>query len=208
MSNGIFNPEPESKADRIEQFGRRAFILSLAGAVSAAAFWGLRRSTVASAKPLGPDEGPANVTIVRFDREGRSETSVTVPRLIKSDEQWRRQLPLASYWVTRHDDTERPYTGATWNEHGRGIFRCIGCDLALFRSDTKFDSGTGWPSFWQPIAEENVVKTVDGSLMEVRTAVSCRLCDAHLGHVFEDGPAPTGLRYCMNSASMRFVKLG
>jgi peptide-methionine (R)-S-oxide reductase len=208
MSNRIFNPEPESKADRIEQFGRRAFILSLAGAVSAAAFWGLRRSTVASAKPLGPDEGPANVTIVRFDREGRSETSVTVPRLIKSDEQWRRQLPLASYWVTRHDDTERPYTGATWNEHGRGIFRCIGCDLALFRSDTKFDSGTGWPSFWQPIAEENVVKTVDGSLMEVRTAVSCRLCDAHLGHVFEDGPAPTGLRYCMNSASMRFVKLG
>jgi peptide-methionine (R)-S-oxide reductase len=208
MSNGIFNTEPESQTDRIEQIGRRAFILGVAGAVSAAAFWGLRRSTVASAKPLGPDEGPANVTIVRFDADGRNKTTVTVPRLIKTDEQWRRQLPLASYWVTRHADTERPYTGATWNEHGRGIFRCIGCDLALFESETKFDSGTGWPSFWQPIAEQNVVKTVDGSLMEVRTAVSCRLCDAHLGHVFEDGPAPTGLRYCMNSASMRFVKLG
>jgi peptide-methionine (R)-S-oxide reductase len=118
-----------------------------------------------------------------------------------------RQLSSTSYWVTRHADTERPFTGATWNEHGHGIFRCICCDLALFSSETKFESGTGWPSFWQPIAEENIVKTVDGSLMEVRTAVSCRLCDAHLGHVFDDGPPPTGLRYCMNSASMRFVKL-
>jgi peptide-methionine (R)-S-oxide reductase len=208
MSSGIFNPETKSQSDRIEQIGRRAFILGAAGALSAAAFWGLRRGTVASARPLRPDEGPANVTIVTFDADGSKKGTVIVPRLIKTDEQWRRQLPLASYWVTRHADTERPYTGATWNEHGHGIFRCIGCDLALFRSETKFDSGTGWPSFWQPIAEENVVKTVDGSLMEVRTAVSCRLCDAHLGHVFEDGPAPTGLRYCMNSVSMRFVKLG
>jgi peptide-methionine (R)-S-oxide reductase len=208
MSNGIFNPEPESQSDRIGQIGRRAFILGAAGALSAAAFWGLRRSTVASARPLRPDEGPVSVTIVRFDADGSKKGTVIVPRLIKTDEEWRRQLPLASYWVTRHADTERPYTGATWNEHGHGIFRCIGCDLALFRSETKFDSGTGWPSFSQPIAEENVVKTVDGSLMVVRTAVSCRLCDAHLGHVFDDGPAPTGLRYCMNSVSMRFVKLG
>ena len=94
------------------------------------------------------------------------------------------------------------------NEHDRGIFRCICCDLALFSSETKFDSGTGWPSFWQPIAKENVVDEVDGSLMTIRTAVSCRLCDAHLGHVFDDGPPPTGLRYCMNSVSLRFVKLG
>jgi len=169
MGSGIFdNGEPEREPRNL---GRRAFILSVSGAVSAIAFWGLRRSTIAAAKPLGPDEGPATVTIVEFSADGAK-------------------------------------TGATWNEHGRGLFRCIGCDLALFRSETKFDSGTGWPSFWQPIAEENIVKTVDGSLMEVRTAVSCRLCDAHLGHVFDDGPPPTGLRYCMNSASMRFVKLG
>ena len=208
MTNGIFNTEPESEPDRMQRIGRRAFILGVAGAVSAAAFWGLRRSTIAAARPLDPDEGPATVTIVQFDAAGNKTAAVTIPRLIRTDTEWRRQLPSASYWVTRHADTERPFTGATWNEHGHGIFRCIGCDLALFRSETKFDSGTGWPSFWQPIAEENVVKTVDGSLMEVRTAVSCRLCDAHLGHVFDDGPAPTGLRYCMNSVSMHFVKLG
>jgi peptide-methionine (R)-S-oxide reductase len=195
-------------SERLRNIGRRAFILSAAGAVSAVAFWGLRRSTIAAAKPLGPNEGPANVSIVRFSADGKKIGTVTVPRVIKTDDEWKRQLSEASYWVTRHADTERPYTGATWNEHGHGIFRCIGCDLALFSSETKFDSGTGWPSFWQPIAEENVVKTVDGSLMEVRTAVSCRLCDSHLGHVFDDGPPPTGMRYCMNSASMRFVKLG
>jgi peptide-methionine (R)-S-oxide reductase len=205
MSSSILNNGEAEQEPR--NLGRRAVILSVAGAVSAAAFWGLRRSTIAAAMPLGPDEGPATVTIVEFSPDGKKTGTVTVPRVIKTDDAWRRQLDQTSYWVTRHADTERPYTGATWNEHERGLFRCIGCDLALFRSETKFDSGTGWPSFWQPIAEENVVKTVDGSLMEVRTAVSCRLCDAHLGHVFDDGPPPTGLRYCMNSASMRFVKL-
>jgi peptide-methionine (R)-S-oxide reductase len=208
MSNGIFNAEPESQSDRIRRIGRRTFILSAAGAVSAVAFWGLRRSTIAAAKPLAPDEGPANVTIVQFSADGKKMGTITVPRVIKTDEEWQRQLSKTSYWVTRHADTERPFIGAYWNLEERGIFRCIGCDLALFDSKTKFDSGTGWPSFWQPIAEENIVKTVDGSLMEVRTAVSCRLCDAHLGHVFDDGPQPTGLRYCMNSASLRFVKLG
>ena len=208
MSNGIFNAEPESRSDRVQRIGRRAFILSAAGAVSAAAFWGLRRSTIAAARPLAPNEGPASVSIVQYSADGKKMGTVTVPRFIKTDEEWRRQLDQTSYWVTRHADTERPFTGVTWNEHGRGLFRCIGCDLALFDSKTKFDSGTGWPSFYEPIAEENIVKTVDGSLMEVRTAVSCRLCDAHLGHVFDDGPPPTGLRYCMNSASMRFMKLG
>jgi peptide-methionine (R)-S-oxide reductase len=207
MSTGILNHQPENQPDRLQRLSRRAFIVSAATAVSAAAFWGLRRSTVAAAHPLGPNEGPANVTIVEFSADGKQTGTVTVPRLIKTDDEWRRQLSQTSYWVTRHADTERPFTGDTWNEHGHGIFRCVCCDLALFSSATKFESGTGWPSFWQPIAHENVVETVDGSLMMVRTAVSCRLCDAHLGHVFNDGPQPTGLRYCMNSASMRFVKL-
>jgi peptide-methionine (R)-S-oxide reductase len=199
-------PLSSSNEDR-PSIGRRAFILSAAGAVSAFAFWGLRRSTVAAARPLAPNEGPANVTVAEFSTDGKKTGVVTVPRVIKTDTEWRRQLSQTSYWVTRHEDTERPFTGELLNEHGHGLFRCICCDLALFSSSAKFESGTGWPSFYAPIAEENIVKTVDGSLMEVRTAVSCRLCDAHLGHVFDDGPPPTGLRFCMNSASLRFVPL-
>jgi peptide-methionine (R)-S-oxide reductase len=116
-------------------------------------------------------------------------------------------LSPISYQVAREAGTERPYTGDTWNLHDRGLYRCVCCETAVFHSDTKFESGTGWPSFWEPIARENVVETTDRSLGMERTAVSCRLCDAHLGHVFNDGPQPTGLRYCMNSASMHFVKL-
>jgi peptide-methionine (R)-S-oxide reductase len=207
MSAGIFDNAVEEEKDRVRRIGRRAMIVSAATAVSAVAFWGLRRCTIATARPLDADEGPKNVTIVEFAADGTQTGTVTVARVIKTDAAWRHQLSQTAYWVTRHADTERPYTGDLLEQHDRGIFRCIGCDLALFRSETKFDSGTGWPSFWQPIAEGNVVKTVDGSLMMVRTAVSCRLCDAHLGHVFDDGPQPTGLRYCMNSAAMRFVKL-
>jgi len=185
--------EPKSNAfepGRADRIGRR----------------GLRRGTVAAAQPMGPDQGPATVTVVEFAADGKRMGTVTVPRVIKTDAEWQKQLSKTSYWVTRRADTERAFTGELLEEHERGIFRCICCDLALFSSDAKFDSGTGWPSFWQPIAKENVVDEVDGSLMEVRTAVSCRLCDAHLGHVFDDGPKPTGLRFCMNSAAMRFVK--
>ena len=108
--------------------------------------------------------------------------------------------------VTRQSGTESPYFNENHNDHAKGVFRCICCETALFNADTKFASGTGWPSFWAPIAKENVLETTDGSFGVERTAVACRLCDAHLGHVFPDGPLPTGLRYCMNSVAMRFAK--
>jgi peptide-methionine (R)-S-oxide reductase len=191
-----------------QQQGRRAFLVGLAGVISGAAFWGLRRSTLLQPQPVSAAEAPANVTIVEFSAEGKKIGKVTVPHITKSDAEWKQQLSPISYEVTRRVGTERAYTGNSWNLHEHGIFRCICCDTALFSSETKFDSGTGWPSFWQPIARENVVEVNDSSLGMDRTAVSCRRCDAHLGHVFDDGPRPTGLRYCMNSAAMRFVKLG
>jgi peptide-methionine (R)-S-oxide reductase len=190
-------------------FTRRAFIFGGAAAVSGAAFFGLRRGTVAPAAPLAADQGPREVTIAVIGadgtRSGVGTGTQTVPRLIRSDDEWRRALSRDAYWVMRHADTERPFTGALLHEERQGVFRCAGCDLALFSSRAKFDSGTGWPSFWEAIAPENIVETPDGSEMVVRTAVSCRLCDGHLGHVFDDGPRPTGLRFCMNSVALRFV---
>lgn len=184
---------------------RRLFIFGGAAAASGLAFFSLRRGTVAPAVPLAADQGPREVTIALIGADGVKTGTQTVPRLIKTDSEWRRILSRDAYWVMRHADTERPFTGALLHEERRGIFRCAGCDLPLFSSRAKFDSVTGWPSFWEPIAPENVVESPDGSEMVVRTAVSCRLCDGHLGHVFDDGPQPTGLRFCMNSVSLRFV---
>lgn len=201
------NVTGEPTAEPTMSLGRRAFILSAAGAVSGVVWVAMRNHLLLSPRPVDAAKAGESVTLVAFGDDGRKSGTVTVPVVVKSNEEWRRQLSTISYDVTREAGTERAYTGATWDLHEKGIFRCICCDTALFSSVTKFDSGTGWPSFWEPIAKENVVETHDPSLGMDRVAVECRRCDAHLGHVFDDGPPPTGLRYCMNSAAMRFVKL-
>ncbi|HEX3868290.1 MAG TPA: peptide-methionine (R)-S-oxide reductase MsrB [Gemmatimonadaceae bacterium] len=150
---------------------------------------------------------PAEVLIVQFSDGGERQGPARVPKVVKTEAEWRKQLSPISFEITRQAGTERPFTGAYWNLHDKGMFRCVCCDTPLFLSTAKFDSGTGWPSFFMPIAEENVHHG-EPSPGDRDSEVTCRRCDAHLGDLFSDGPRPTGLRYCTDSAALRFVKFG
>jgi peptide-methionine (R)-S-oxide reductase len=182
-----------------DALSRRHFLT--AGLVACAGFATLRGAIGSTLS--GPKS--ATVKIENFSVDGKSAGIVEVARITKTDAEWRSQLSSDSYGVTRHEGTERAFSGPLTNNHASGLYRCICCDTALFDSKTKFESGTGWPSFWQPISRLNVTEITDRTFGMQRTAVACSRCDAHLGHVFDDGPRPTGLRYCMNSVSLKFV---
>ncbi len=149
-----------------------------------------------------------SVTIEAFGADGTSHGTASVPRVVKTDAQWHQQLSPLAYNVTRREGTELPFSGPYNSNHAAGLYNCLCCGTALFDSRTKFESGTGWPSFWRPLSHFNVLERSDSTLGMQRIAVSCRRCDAHLGHVFDDGPRPTGLRYCMNSVALAFVAHG
>ncbi|MEF3366315.1 peptide-methionine (R)-S-oxide reductase MsrB [Methylocystis sp. 9N] len=168
----------------------------------------LMAGAIAFAIPVRKADAGERVEIETFDANGKSLGLSRVEKVVKSDAEWRAQLSPLAFEVTRKEGTERAYTGPYWNDHADGLYRCVCCDTALFDSKAKYDSGTGWPSFFSPISKLNVVESVDNSYGMRRVAVSCKRCDAHLGHVFTDGPRPTGLRYCMNGVALRFVGRG
>ena len=155
---------------------------------------------------VSANESNSEVVIVPFTDTGERLAPVTVKKLIRSDAQWRKLLDAEQYYVTRRQGTDTAFTGTYYQLHEPGLFRCICCGNALFSTDAKFDSGTGWPSFSAAVAEENIQIHKDMSMFIARVEVACKRCDAHLGHLFTDGPEPTNLRYCINESSLRFVR--
>ena len=192
----------------MKEFTRRGLIFGAAALAAVGVFAGVDHvassTFVKNEPPLGPD---AIVEIVEFDDTGKRVGKVQRHKVRKTLAEWQKDLTTPQFVVTRKAATEIPYSGELLNEHRSGIFRCADCGAALFDAKTKFESGTGWPSFWAAIADENVRERDDFSMGMLQREVKCTLCDAHLGHVFTDGPDPSGLRYCVNSAAMKFVPL-